>query len=292
MHHSTRLRYSGLPSRNSVCLLVTVLPCGALSSEFDQLTTRTPLERLRDDPANILHLSGLAPDSWQAEVLRSFEPRVLLLCSRQAGKSLTAAALALREALLESGSLTLLLSPTQRQAGELFKDKVLRLFRALGRPVPTIRPRDNATMLELQNGSRIIALPGEEETIRGYSNVGLIVIDEASRVPDALYSAVRPMLAVSRGKLVALSTPFGRRGWFFEEWQGKNPWKRVAIAAKDCPRITAEFLDEELQAIGPRWHRQEYGLSFEDTISSLFSWEELQAACQAGDNIQPEVLPE
>ncbi len=254
--------------------------------------TDTPLGRLRADPARLLSDAGLQPDAWQQEVLRSAEPRLLLLCSRQAGKSLTASAMALKTALLEPGSLVLLLSPTQRQAGELFKDKVLRLYNRLGRPVPSARPRDNATMLELQNGSRIIALPGEEETIRGYSSVALIVIDEASRVPDALYSAVRPMLAVSKGQLVALSTPFGRRGWFYEEWEGQSAWKRIAIAATDCPRITPEFLADELRSIGPRWHRQEYGLSFEDTIASLFSWEELQRACRAGNAIVPEELPE
>jgi hypothetical protein len=41
-------------------------------------------------------------------------------------------------------------------------------------------------------------LPGKEATSRGYTPI-LIIIDEASRVPDDLYRAVRPMLAVSHG---------------------------------------------------------------------------------------------
>src|SRR5262249_46209279 len=115
------------------------------------------------------------------------------------------------------GALVLLCSPSLRQSGELFR-KVLHLFEALQRPV-AVRTT-SALQLELVNGSRILSLPAQEETIRGYSGVNLLLIDEAARVPDALYRSVRPMLAVSQGRLVALSTPYGKRGWFYEEWRG------------------------------------------------------------------------
>jgi hypothetical protein len=197
-------------------------------------------------------------------------------CSRQSGKSQTAAALALRAALLEPGSLTLLLSPTLRQSGELFKDKVKRLYNLLGRPVPT--KQESALTIELVNGSRIVSLPGDEGTIRGYSGVTLLVIGEASRVVDDLYRSVRPMLSVSRGRLVALSTPWGKRGWFYEEWTGSAEWDRVQITADQCPRITADFLSEERQALGERYLRQEYQCSFEDVIDAVFSEEDIAAA--------------
>jgi hypothetical protein len=229
----------------------------------------------RRDPA--LLMAGMRPDPWQAGLLRSRSPRLLLLCSRQAGKSTTAAALALREALLRPGSLVLLLSPTQRQSGELFRDKVLRLYNGLGRPVPAVQ--ESALQMTLANGSRVVSLPGDEETVRGYSGVALLVIDEASRVPDALYYGVRPMLAVSRGRLVCLSTPFGKRGWYFTEWQGTNDWERVRITAAECPRIDPAFLAEEERSLGARWFRQEYFCSFEDTVDAVFQLEDVQAAC-------------
>jgi hypothetical protein len=199
-----------------------------------------------------------------------------MLASRQSGKSQTAAALALREALFRPPALVLLLSPTLRQSGELFKDKVRRLYHALGKPVACIQ--ETQLTMELANGSRIIALPGEEETIRGYSGVSLLIIDEAARVPDALYYSVRPMLAVSRGKLVALTTPFGKRGWFYEEWRGGNSWERVAIRADQCPRINPCFLAEERIAIGEHWFYQEYMLEFRDVIDALFRQEDIDAA--------------
>jgi hypothetical protein len=175
---------------------------------------------------------------------------------------------------LNPASLVLLLSPSTRQSGELFR-KVLALFHQLGRPVAVTS--ECALRLELANGSRVVALPGKEATVRCFSGVSLLVIDEAARVPDALYCSVRPMLATSQGRLVALSTPFGKRGWFHDEWHGAGAWQRVKITAPECPRIPRDFLAEEERALGERWFRQEYLCSFEDTIDAVFRWEDIQA---------------
>lgn len=199
----------------------------------------------------------------------------MLLCSRQSGKSQTAAALALHTALLMPNSLILLLSPTLRQSGELFRDKFLRLYKATGRTLKSVQ--ETALQLTLSNGSRIVSLPGDEGTIRGYSGVSLLVIDEAARVPDALYYAVRPMLAVSKGRLVCLSTPFGKQGWFHDAWFSASPWERVRITADQCPRISPEFLAQEQRDIGPRWFAQEYCCSFEDMIGAVFSGADIAA---------------
>jgi hypothetical protein len=260
------------------------MPAWARETEARLLTGQVaPWDRYWLDPALLLTDAGLTPDPWQMELLRSQAPQTLLLCSRQVGKSTTAAALALRAALLEPPALVLLLSPTLRQSGELFRDKVRRLYLDLGKPVPALR--ETALTLELTNGSRIISLPGEEGSIRGYSGVRLLVVDEAARVPDSLYCSVRPMLAVSQGRLVCLSTPFGKRGFFFEEWEGQGEWQRVRITAEQCPRIPTAFLDEERRAIGERWYRQEYECSFEDTIDQLFSYADVMAALD--DGLQP-----
>ncbi len=239
-----------------------------------------PQDRFWADPARLLSDAGLPADPWQEDVLRADDPRVLMLCSRQCGKSTTAAGLALREALLKPDSLVLMLSRTMRQSGEMFKDKVLRLYLALGKPVAASRL--TALTLELSNGSRIVSLPGDEGPVRGYSGVALLVIDEAARVADELYSAVRPMLAVSRGRLVAMSTPFGKRGWFYEEWSGANEWQRVRVTAEQCPRIDPAFLAQERAALGERWYRQEYGCSFEEIVDAVFSSEDIAAALRGG----------
>ena len=148
------------------------------------------LDKLRADPDCLMSVTGMPPDEWQSQLLRTGAERMLLLCSRQAGKSTVAAALALRVAILEPRSPILILSPTDRQSSELFR-KILEAYRALGRPVPAVG--ETLHQVQLANGSRILSLPGTEKTVRGYSGVALLIIDEAARVDDALYRAVRPM---------------------------------------------------------------------------------------------------
>ena len=260
-----------------------------LLTEARQLSTPTNqpvLDRLRQAPGRIMVEAGLMPDAWQTDLLTSPSRRMLLLCSRQAGKSTVAAALATLVALLRGRSLILLLSPTQRQSGELFR-KVLDHFNALGRPLPVAN--ESALRIELSNGSRIVALPGVEETVRCFSGVSLLVIDEAARVPDDLYRAVRPMLAVSGGRLICLSTPFGKRGFFYDAWvSGGADWKRVEIPAAKVQRISPEFLAEEQRSLGPRWFAQEYCCSFEEVVGAVFADADIQAALDS--DLQPMIL--
>jgi len=213
------------------------------------------------DPGSILRARGLVPDPWQQQILLGADRQILLNCSRQSGKSTTVAALALHTALSRPGSLILLLSPSLRQSLELFR-KVIECYAAIGRPIDTLA--FNQTRLELKTHSRIVCLPGKEETVRSFSGVDLLVIDEAARVPEDLYRAVRPMLAVSRGQLICLSTPFGKRGFFHEEWEhGGAGWQRIRITWKDCPRIRPDFIEMERHSMGESWVRQEYECSFE-----------------------------
>lgn len=213
------------------------------------------------DPARILTAQGMTPDPWQRDLLWQPQPQVLLNCGRQSGKSSVAAALALHTALFQPSSLTLLVAPSLRQSMELFR-KAADACRALGEPLPL--RRRGQTSLEFVNGARIVALPGREETLRSFSKVALLVIDEAARVADDLYRALRPMLAVSRGRLLCLSTPFGCQGFFHHEWHAPAAdWQRVQVTWRDCPRVTADFIARERQALGDSWVRQEYECSFE-----------------------------
>ena len=105
-----------------------------------------------------------------------------------------------------------------------------------------------------------------------------MVVDEAARVDDSLYFAVRPMLAVSGGSLVLLSTPYGKRGVFFEEWTNGIGWERYEVPASQCPRISEAFLEEERRSLPRRVYRQEYECSFEETDDQVFSFEDVAAA--------------
>ncbi|MFN6053789.1 MAG: terminase large subunit domain-containing protein, partial [Planctomycetia bacterium] len=211
------------------------------------------------DPTKILHLQGISPDPWQCDLLLAPPAYTLLNCSRQVGKSTMVAALALHRALFFPQALVLLLSPSLRQSSEIFRKLVSQYepFRAV---VPC--KRQTKSLLELNNGARVLSLPGREQFLRSFGGVTLLVLDEAARIPDALYHSVRPMLAVSGGNLIALSTPFGKRGWFHDAWIGKEPWRRVEIPWNLCPRISPAFIQSEIASMGQAWVNQEYCCSF------------------------------
>jgi hypothetical protein len=234
------------------------------------------MEALRDDLRFALDRVafaeelGIIPDGWQEDFLRSSADRVLLNCSRQSGKSTMSAMIALHRALYHPGSLVLCLAPALRQSQELF-GKVAGFYRDLGRPVAPQGERKLS--LELENGSRIITLPGSEKTIRGFSGATLLLVDEASRVDDGLYYAIRPMLAVSGGRLMMLSTPAGRRGVFHEEWTNGEGWERYEIPAEEVPRIPPGFLAEERAALPAFIYEQEYCCRFIETEDQLFGYD-------------------
>jgi hypothetical protein len=134
----------------------------------------------------------------------------------------------------------------------------------------------NSLKLELANGSRVQVLPGKESNVRGFSGVSLLIVDEAARVEDALYQSVRPMLAVSQGRIVLLSTPFGARGFFWQEWtEGGSDWKRVKVSAEECPRIPKDWLEKERERIGDFWFDQEYLCRFVDSVDQIFSSDDI-----------------
>jgi hypothetical protein len=230
-----------------------------------------------DPAAFAVERLGFQPDPWQAVFLRSAAPRLLLNITRQGGKSTAAAVLALHTALYRPRALVLLVSPSLRQSGELFRK--VREFRARLDPPPPL-DEDNQLSCTFANGARVVSLPGDESTVRGYSAPRLIVEDEASRVPDELYRTLRPMLATAAaGRLVLMSTPFGRRGHFWEEWdQGGTDWQRIAVPAEQVPRIGPGFLAAERRALGDGWYRQEYGCAFLEASGGLFRAEDIARA--------------
>lgn len=266
--------------------------------------------------ADLMRRIGLEPDAWQQQIFTSQARQLLLLAHRQAGKSTCIAALALETACNTAGALILLLSRTLRQSSELFR-KVHSFYLAT-QPQPLLRR--SALSLELVNGSRIISLPGTEETIVGYSAPNVIVIDEAARVLDGLYYAIRPMLAMSQGRLIALTTPWGKRGWFYEGWEGTGEsevqtldamtvnalladlgirvagepppaeqlrfaWERVRLTAPQNPRLSPWFLANERRTVPDLVFRSEWLCEFVESQDDVFRYDDLAAM------LSPQIAP-
>ena len=220
---------------------------------------------------------GFRPDEPQARILKEAlrYRNIGLNCSRQWGKSTVVAVLAVYRLVMEPGVTVLVVGPAARQAGETVR-KVRAFLRVLG--LRTRGDKGHPDAVVLGNGSRIIALPAVEATIRGYSSVGMLIIEEAARVPDEVCLALLPSLAVSGGDLILVSTPRGKRGLFFREMTcGERPgWLRVTGPVTECKRIPVEFLEQE-RARGEEYFAQEYMCQFVETGKYLLTEEWVSA---------------
>lgn len=230
-----------------------------------------------EDRVEFARLLDLEPDPWQVEALRSESPRQLYNCSRQSGKSTLSAVIGLHKALSSPNATVLLLARALRQSQELFT-KVSQFYNKLGAPIPA--KSSTALSLTLVNGSRVISLPGSTDaSIRGFS-ADLLIVDEGARVDDEVFHAVTPMLAVTRGRMIIPSTPWGRSGFFFKEWHDEQgPWERYHVTADDMiltGRITAEFIEHERRTMYGPFFKQEYYGQFVESYEQLFTEAEIQ----------------
>lgn len=105
-----------------------------------------------------------------------------------------------------------------------------------------------------------------------------MVLDESALIEDDLYRALRPMLAVSQGKVFAIGTPHGRRGWFAHSWCESDEFHKVKVTASQCPRISKEFLAQERRTLGEWWYKQEFECEFTESSDHLFSWSLIERA--------------
>lgn len=235
------------------------------------------------DPAHFAAECGLHHlDPWQSELLRDIAPpHDWIVCvHRQGGKSAIAACASLWRCLHRPGSLTLICSAGQRQSQEVLA-RAVAMYRQIGAPVVAIG--ENASSLTLENGSRLLSVPSQSPaTIRGFTP-DFIIVDEAAQVSDeAFYGALRPMQLVSGANTWLLSTPFGKRGFFYTEWtDGGDRWRRVKITADQCPRIDPAFLEAERRT--SLWFAAEYLAEFTETSAErVFSDTELDALFREG----------
>ena len=213
-------------------------------------------------------LLGFLPEPAQEHVLANahFSKRIALNCNRQWGKSTIAAILVAHRLATQPNSLVLIVAPAGRQSGETFL-KVKDFLWTLNLAFQSDGVNPNS--LVLNNGSRLVSLPAVDGTTRGFSAVSMLLFDEASRIKDRIYLAFRPMLAVAKGDLILISTPDGRRGFFYREMAGldstANQWFRHTGPVTECiPRISQQIIDEE-KAKGDAYFNREWLCHFVET---------------------------
>lgn len=222
---------------------------------------------------------GITPDETQTALLDSDHRRVIVNATRQWGKDTITSIIALHTAKYFPQSLTLILSPAQRQSQEQLR--TIKRFKSQDEEI-VFTNADSQTVLELNNGSRIISVPAGDN-IRGFAAPDIIIMNEASRIPDDVLTVVRPMMATNSAcRLFYISTPYGKRGFFWRTWEDrKGGWYKLGVTATQCDRISEEFLREELYTLPELLYRQEYMCEFVDSVSQYFNSEDIMDAIGA-----------
>lgn len=231
------------------------------------------------DPALwVRQFLGVEPAPWQAEFLRApLGASIAALTARQVGKT-TAAAWAIAHCMLfNAGGLSVIACPAQRQS----KEAVRRVRDILIKVGAELRG-DNIYELELKNGSRVLALPSTDDSIRGLTVDGFIIADEAARLTNDLISALRPMRArCPQARFAMLSTAWSRTDPFWTAWTDEDPtWIRLKATADTVTIFSEQFLAQERRALGENGFKREYLGIPGGGEGSPFSWELYESATQ------------
>jgi Terminase large subunit, T4likevirus-type, N-terminal len=232
----------------------------------------------RIDPALwVRNILCVEPTKWQEQFLRAPQgASILVLTARQCGKTTTAAWGMAHAALFFPGSLSVVACPAQRQSAEAVRRVREAVLKAGGK-----LEADNVYGLELTNRSRVLALPGSDDSIRGLTVDAWIVADEASRLSDDLIAALRPMRARRpEARFAMLSTAWSRTDPFWRAWDSDDPsWMRLKATADIVP-FDPEFLERERRALGEEAFKREYlGIPLGGQASP-FTWELYERATQ------------
>ncbi len=223
---------------------------------------------------------NIEPDQVQTQIMTEENTRVMVLAPRQTGKSTAAAVRVLFEAIHHNDAAILLASASGRQSGQIM-EKARKMARILD--LELLPPPPKCDGFSLANGSQVIALPDSPETVRGFSAPRLIVVDEAAFASEELFKSLEPMLTVSNGTLMLLSTPNGQSGYFYDQWHTANsPWARIFGTLKDCPRVNHEAIENIRKTMSESDFQQEFECKFVASSGQFIS-NELFEKCLRDD---------
>jgi len=200
-----------------------------------------------DPVATFRAANGFDPLDWQVPYLGE-ERNSIVLKGRQVGCSTCGAAKCIRACRMFDRFLSLIISPSLKQSEEVLLRAKSGLERIGERLVA-----DSASQLELENGSRIVSLPGSAKSARGWS-ANILIIDEAAFIDLETYLAVRATVAATGGQTITQSTPAAPFGHFYDAWQSGVDYHESLIEGTTIPDPTVKLVryhvsSEEVETI-------------------------------------------
>jgi len=219
-------------------------------------------------------------DDWQQQILDT-EGDICLRSGRQVGKSTIISIKAAEFALNNKNKVILIIAAVERQAFLLFEKTLDYLFTNHPKEIKKGKDKPTKHIIKLTNGSTIYCLPTglSGYGIRGYT-INLLIADEAAFIPEDVWIAVIPMLAITKGNIILLSTPFGKGGYFHDCFDDTH-FTKFHISSEECPRKNQEFLDREKARMSKVQYAQEYLGEFVDELRQFFATELIKSCMVA-----------
>jgi len=189
----------------------------------------------------------------------------------KSGKTSGAILWLLRQAWERPGTRWWWVAPIYRQTEIAFG----RIVRMLLRAGMAIEPNQSAMRVPLPNGSVLEFRSGEKpQTLYG-EDVHGAVLDEATQgMREEVLFAVQTTLTATRGRLLVLSTPRGRRNWFWKLCQrakaGERGYDYVFMRSADNPAVPREKLDDAKRNLPARVYRELFEAEAQDDEASVF----------------------
>jgi hypothetical protein len=209
-------------------------------------------------------------DEWQKKVLDT-KGNIALRSGRQVGKSTAISILAGDFAAMNENKVVMIIAAVERQAYLLFEKCLYYMEKKHRRMILQGSERPTKTEIRLSNGSKLYCLPSglTGYGIRGFT-IDLLIADEAAFIPDEVFNAVTPAMAARKGaRMVLLSTPFGRKGYFANAFNDPT-FTTFHVSSEECPRISKEFLAQEKARLSKLVYMQEYMGEFVDELLQWF----------------------
>lgn len=208
-------------------------------------------------------------DQWQQDVL-STSGNICLRSGRQVGKSTVIGLKAAKFALENERKLIMVISKTERQAGLLFSKILFNLVQLDRSQIKRGKDRPIKSRISLKNGSTIYCLPAGDTGfgIMGFT-INLLIADEAAFIPEEVWNSVIPALAITRGEIWLLSTPYLKRGYYFQCFEDPS-FTSFHTSSEDCPRKDVKFLDQQRKNLTRAQYKQMYLGEFVDELLQFF----------------------
>ena len=231
---------------------------------------------------------------WQKEVLSQIHSnlRIIGMVARQSGKSFLGAYVAVEGAILDASS-WICISTGERQSQEWLR-KAINLAQYMHGMLRGSRMsftyEHNASEIRFSTGGRIIAVPCNPDTLRGYS--GNLICDECAFWQNDydVWRAVAPILTSKFGgekKVVVISTPGGKSGLFYDIWEKNLDFAKFKKTIHEVGKTEAEIEELRKNCIDEDIFQSEYECEFLDSNVSLFTYDLLNNSkwdvCPTGD---------